>query len=87
MHFNSHRKGTKICQHKRCLCDREHLFGIYAGLFLYAKTRKRQLIDALFQYAICILYDRVLKISTQLNESVLSQFMEDVVVFFSHFQS
>jgi hypothetical protein len=50
------------------------------GLLLYAKTRKRQLIDALFQHVICISYDRVLEISTQLGESVLSQFMEDGVV-------
>jgi hypothetical protein len=47
---------------------------------LYAKTRKRQLIDALFQHGICISNDRVLEISTQLGESVLSQFMEDGVV-------
>jgi hypothetical protein len=38
------------------------------------------LIDALFQHVICISYDRVLEISTQLGESVLSQFMEDGVV-------
>ena len=47
---------------------------------MYAKTRKRQLIDALFQHGICISYDRVLEISTQLGESVLRQFMEDGVV-------
>lgn len=59
--------------------DREPPFPIYVGL-LYAKTRKRQLIDALFQHGICISYDRVLEISTQLGESVLSQFLEDGVV-------
>jgi hypothetical protein len=48
-------------------------------LLLNAKTRKRQLIDALFQHGICISYDRVLEISTQLGESVLCQFMEDGV--------
>jgi hypothetical protein len=37
-------------------------------------------LDAVFQHGICISYDRVLEISTQLGESVLSQFMEDVVV-------
>jgi hypothetical protein len=47
---------------------------------MYAKTRKRQLIDTLFQHGIYISYDRVLEISTQLGESVLSQFMEDGVV-------
>lgn len=51
--------------------DREPPFAINVGLLLYAKTRKRQLIDALFQHGICISYDRVLEISTQLGESVL----------------
>jgi hypothetical protein len=36
--------------------------------------------NALFQHGICISYDRVLEISTQLGESVLCQFMEDGVV-------
>lgn len=49
--------------------DREPPFAINVGLLLYAKTRKRQLIDALFQHGICISYDRVLEISTQLGES------------------
>lgn len=60
--------------------DREPPFAINVGLLLYAKTRKRQLIDALFQHGICISYDRVLEISTQLGESVLSQVLEDSVV-------
>lgn len=60
--------------------DREPPFAINVGLLLYAKTRKRQLIDALVQHGICISYDRALEISTQLGESVLSQVMEDSVV-------
>ena len=44
------------------------------------RQKKRQLIDALFQHGICISYDRVLEISTQLGESVLCQFMEDGIV-------
>ena len=77
----NHKKGTKnTSEHSRHSSDREPPFAIYVGLLLYAKTRKRQLIDALFQHVICISYDRVLEISTQLGESVLSQFMEDGVV-------
>ena len=81
LYFNNHKKGTKnTSEHSRHSSDREPPFAIYVGLLLYAKTRKRQLIDALFQHGICISYDRVLEISTQLGESVLSQFMEDGVV-------
>ena len=58
LYFNSHKKATKnISEHKRHSSDREPLFAVYAGLLLYAKTRKQQLIDALFQHCICISYD------------------------------
>ena len=81
LYFNSHKKGTKnTSEHSRHSRDREPPFAIYVGLLLYAKTRKRQLLDAVFQHGICISYNRVLEISTQLGESVLSQFMEDGVV-------
>ena len=79
LYFNSHKKATNIIsEHKRHSSDREPQSAVYVGLLLYAKTRKLQLIDALFQH--CISYDRVLEISTQLGESVPSQFMEDGVV-------
>ena len=68
LYFNCHRKGTKATnEHSRHSTDREPPFAIYVGLLLYAKTRKRQLIDALFQHGICISYDRVLEISTELG--------------------
>jgi hypothetical protein len=35
---------------------------VYVALLLFAKTRKRQLIDLLFQHGMCISYDRVLEI-------------------------
>ena len=47
--FNNHKKGTKnTSEHSRHSSDREPPFAIYVGLLLYAKTRKQQLIDALF---------------------------------------
>ena len=70
LYFNNHKIGTKnTSEHSRHSSDREPPFAIYVGFLLYAKTRKRQLI--LFQHGICISYDRVLEISTQLGESVL----------------
>jgi hypothetical protein len=68
----NHKKGTKnTSEHSRHSSDREPPFAIYVGLLLYAKTRKRELIDALFQHGICISYDRVLEISTQLLQKGL----------------
>lgn len=65
LYFNSHKKRNKNSnENLRHSRDREPPFAIYVGLLLYAKTRKRQLIDALFQHGICISYDRVLEIST-----------------------
>jgi hypothetical protein len=72
LYFNNHKKGTKnTSEHSRHSSDREPPFAIYVGLLLYAKTRKRELIDALFQHGICISYDRVLEISTQLLQKGL----------------
>ena len=53
---------------------------MYVALLLFAKTRKRQLIDLLFQHGMCISYDRVLEISTQLGDSVVSTYLEEGVV-------
>ena len=43
----------------------------FAGLLLFAKTRKRQLIDKEHQYGICISYDRVLEMSSQMGEALV----------------
>ena len=47
---------------------------------MFAKTRKRQLIDKLHENGISISYDRVLEISAQLGESVVNQYVEEGVV-------
>lgn len=47
---------------------------------LFAKTRKRQLIDMLHVNGLSISYDRVLEISAQLGEAVVAQYVEDGVV-------
>ncbi|XP_061569583.1 coiled-coil-helix-coiled-coil-helix domain-containing protein 7-like [Cololabis saira] len=43
---------------------------------VYAKTRKRLLIDLLHENGICISYDRVLEVSALLGESVVNQYVE-----------
>ena len=60
--------------------DRETSFPVYVGLSVFAKTRKKQLIDMLYTNGVSISYDRVLEISAQLGDAVVTQYVEDGVV-------
>ena len=81
LQYNCHRKAPKGSgSSERHSSDRETPFAVYVGLLLFAKTRKRQLIDTLFQYGICILYERVLEISTQMGEAVVQRYLDEGVV-------
>ncbi|CAC5413305.1 unnamed protein product [Mytilus coruscus] len=70
----------KVTVQQRQSADRETPFCVYLGLLLFAKIRKRQLGDTLFQHGICISYDRVLEISTQLGEAVVERYLNEGVV-------
>ena len=47
---------------------------------LHTKTRKRELLDALFNLGLCISYDRVLKISTELGNNICYYYQQKKVV-------
>ncbi len=52
----------------------------YIGLVLHAHTRKRELVDKLFYLGLSISYDRVLRLSAEMGNSVCQRFyMEQVV--------
>ncbi|KAJ3613285.1 hypothetical protein NHX12_019535 [Muraenolepis orangiensis] len=51
-----------------------------SGMFIYAKTRKRKLVEMLSEHGICISYDRVLEISAQLGDATVSKYVEDGVL-------
>ena len=53
---------------------------VYLGLSVHAQTRKKHLVEMLFNLGISISYDRVLAISTQLANSVCIRFHEENVV-------
>ena len=57
--FNYHPNSQKVTVQQRHSADREIPFCVYLGLLLFAKTRKRHLIDTLFQHGLCISYGRV----------------------------
>ena len=55
-------------------------YAVYTGMHMFAKTRKRQLVDMLHKNGLSISYTRVLEISSQLGEAVVAQYVEDGVV-------
>ena len=60
--------------------EREYPLPIYVALKVHGETRKKSLIDAFFNLGLCISYDRLLCISTDLANSVTSRFEEEGVV-------
>ena len=76
-HQSPKKRPSMLQKHSK---GRETPFVIYVGLLLFAKTRKRQLIDTLHQYGICISYDRVLEISSQMGEALVERYLEEGLV-------
>ncbi|CAC5425424.1 unnamed protein product [Mytilus coruscus] len=79
--FYYHANTQKSPVHHRHSADRVAPFCVYLGLLLFAKTRTTQLIDTLFQHGLCISFDQVLEISTQLDEAVVERYLNESVVF------
>ena len=75
--FAKYKADAQIHRHSK---DRETPLAVYIGLSVFAKTRKRQLIDMLHENGLSITYDRVLEISAQLGEAVVAQYVQDGVV-------
>lgn len=50
--------------------DRETPLPVYLGVMIHTKTRKRAIVDNLFDLGLCISYDRVLDISTELGNTI-----------------
>ncbi|KAK1906058.1 Nicotinate phosphoribosyltransferase [Dissostichus eleginoides] len=75
--YARYKEGASTHRHSK---DRETPFPVYMGISVYAKTRKRKLIELLHGHGISISYDRVLEISAQLGEATVSKYVEDGVV-------
>ena len=61
--------------------SRETPFVIYVGLLLFAKTRKRQLID-IYNINMAFAYHMtVLEIPLQMGEALVESYLEEVLVF------
>ena len=66
-----------IVQHKR---ERETPLPLYIAMKIHAVTRKRNIIDTIFHWGICVSYDRLLKLMTDISNGVCEQFTMDGVV-------
>ena len=60
---------------------RETLLPLYLGIFIHGKTRKRELVDVLFNHGLSVSYDRILQLSTDIGNAVIDLFESDGVVF------
>ena len=60
--------------------NRETPVSLYIGLSIHAKTRSRDLIDIMHDLGLCVLYDRVLAISTDIGNAVCRRYQEEQVV-------
>ena len=86
MKFNSvkhKRKQTTTVTDSVCVrhsCAMETPVPIYIGLMLHAHTRKKELVDKLYNLGMSISYDRVLRLSAQMGNNICEQFNRDHVV-------
>lgn len=60
--------------------EKEYPLPIYLASKIHGSTRGRSLVDTMFSMGLCISYDRLLALSTDIANSVCSQFENDGVV-------
>ncbi|XP_038062580.1 uncharacterized protein LOC119733071 [Patiria miniata] len=82
--FNSVRRAPKPqektdvnLRHRR---ERETPLTLYIALKLHGETRKRNLVDTFYSLGMCVSYDRLLQLSSDLANGVCKQFEADNVV-------
>ena len=80
--FNStkRKRDNVSCAHVKHSVTQETPVPRYIGLMLHANSRKRELIDRLNHLGLCISYDRVLRLSAQMGNSVCELFQRENVV-------
>ena len=78
--FNSRKRPKEAPGLTRHSKDNETPLPLYLGLMIHAKTRRRDLIDTLFELGLSVSYDRVLQVSTDLANKACSRFEAEHVV-------
>ena len=75
--YARYKEGAATHRHSK---DRETPFPVYMGMTVFAKTRKRHLVEMLHAHGLSISYDRVLEVSAQLGDAAVSKYVEDATV-------
>jgi len=70
-------KSSSTVRHSR---DRETPLTLYLALKVHAVTRKKELIDTLFHLGMCVSYDRLLQVSSDIANGVCQRFRVENVV-------
>ena len=78
--FNTMKRGRLETTAVRHNLKRETSLPLYLGLLIHSKTRKRDLVDVLFQHGLCVSYDRILEVSTDEANRVIEIYKHDGVV-------
>lgn len=72
--------ATDTIHHTHHVRNRECPLPIYAALKIHGATREKSLIDTFYKLGMCISYDRLLSISTDITNSVIDRYDRDGVV-------
>ena len=72
--------ATDALHHTHHVRNRECPLPIYAALKIHGATREKSLIDTFYKLGMCISYDRLLSISTDITNSVIDRYDMDGVV-------
>ena len=76
-YINRSKENAKSLHHSK---SRETPLPAYLGMMVHCQTRKRDLVDKLFQLGLSVSYDRVLTISTCVANGLTEQYTEHGVV-------
>ena len=75
--YSRYKENASTYRHSN---ERETPFPLFLGMSVYAKTRKKVLVELLHDHGLSVLYDRVLEISAQLGDAAVSRYEEEGVV-------
>ena len=78
--FNTIKRGRSETTSVRHNVKRETSMPLYLGLLIHNKTRKRELVDTLFQHGLSVSYQRIQQVSTDEANRVIEIYENDNVV-------
>ena len=78
--FNTMKRQRPESEELHHNLERETSLPLYLGLLIHNKTRKRDLVDVLFQHGLSVSYLRVMQVSTDEANRVIEIYKNDKVV-------